>query len=419
MTEQVIELTIEKLAGLGDGVGYYQNKPVYVPYSCAGDRLQLRITPRGKDAFRGRIESVITPSAQRGEAACVYFGACGGCQLQHLTADAYHTFKQHMVETLGFDKAVIAPLLQVGAHSRRRMDLAVGRSGGKIAVGYHAAGSHRLVAITQCPVSEAPLSDVLHPLTACLNQLGKGAWVTSIRLTLLDKGIDLLLEVHKPLPANDVQMLTDWAKAQGVVRVAAQLPEQHARMVYDSGDATIRLGGADIMLPPGAFLQASRQAQQWMSDAVCAHLAECRQVADLYAGCGTYSFPLAAQGARVHAYEGDGDMIGALHDAIIRSGHDGQMEASVRDLLHEPLDAAALAVYDGLVINPPRNGALPQIQHIAKSCVARMVMVSCNPATFRRDAQALIAGGFALENLIAVDQFHWSSHLELVAYFSR
>ena len=184
--------------------------------------------------------------------------------------------------------------------------------------------------------------------------------------------------------------------------------------LYDSGAALVCFGGQHVALPVGAFLQASEAGEAALVEEVLAGLSGCKRVADLYSGCGTFSFPLAGQGAFVTSFEGDSTMITALNDVA----HDA-VKGQVRDLFNNPLSAKELNAFDGLVINPPRNGALPQMQQIAKSQVSRVVMVSCDPATFKRDACCLLDEGYTLERIVPVDQFTWSRHLEVVGVFSR
>jgi 23S rRNA (uracil1939-C5)-methyltransferase len=152
---------------------------------------------------------------------------------------------------------------------------------------------------------------------------------------------------------------------------------------------------------------------------VSEHLKGCDTIADLYSGCGTYSFPLIRQSQRVSAYEGASEMAAAMNDACVAGDLDERIETTVRDLFADPLSAGELNHFDGIVINPPRNGALPQVQAISQSGVGKVVMVSCDPATFKRDAKALLDGGYTLTLAVPIDQFYWSRHLELVAVFER
>ena len=149
------------------------------------------------------------------------------------------------------------------------------------------------------------------------------------------------------------------------------------------------------------------------------HLQGCEYIADLYSGCGTYSFPLLAQAKRVSAYEGNDAMIAAMHNAILKAKLENKMSATARDLYKNPLTATELKHYDGIVINPSRNGALPQVKQIANSHLKKLVMVSCSPNSFKRDAKHLLDAGWRMIEATPIDQFYWSAHLEIVAIFTK
>jgi 23S rRNA (uracil1939-C5)-methyltransferase len=176
-------------------------------------------------------------------------------------------------------------------------------------------------------------------------------------------------------------------------------------------------GGVAVDPPPGAFLQASAEAQQAMTALVIEAAAGARRIADLYAGCGTFTFPLA-QAAKLHAVEGDKDALAALAGAARRASL-GRITAERRDLARNPLQLDELKPYDCAVFDPPRAGAKAQCEMIAKSRVPLAVAVSCDPGSFARDARILVDGGYRLESVAPVDQFVWSPHVEIVAVFRR
>ena len=217
--------------------------------------------------------------------------------------------------------------------------------------------------------------------------------------------------------AGSEESVTAFAREVDLVQLAWETQNDIQRL--HGGELQLCLGEVVVEIPPRAFLQASVTAQAAITSIISEHLASCRHVADLYAGCGTYGFPLVAAGTRVHAFEGDAEMTAAMENA--RRGHhlEGRLQISRRDLYAAPLTASQLDGFDGAVINPPRNGALPQTEALAASNLRRVAMVSCNPASFERDARALLASGFCLETLTPIDQFYWSAHLELVACFRR
>jgi 23S rRNA (uracil1939-C5)-methyltransferase len=171
----------------------------------------------------------------------------------------------------------------------------------------------------------------------------------------------------------------------------------------------VTLSGVPVGFPPGGFLQATEDGELALIERVRECLDGAGTIADLFAGLGT--FALAARAS--YAAEASRDSASALKRAA------PGMTVEHRDLYRRPLDAAELARFDGVIIDPPRAGAEQQVRSLAASVVARIAYVSCNPATFARDARLLADGGYALDWVRPVGQFRWSTHVELAACFSR
>ena len=238
-------------------------------------------------------------------------------------------------------------------------------------------------------------------------------------LTALESGLDGIITTLKPLKENDQAILLHFAEAEGFSRLSLQSEGEGFYCLYDTQQSTIRFGGIEVHLPVGAFLQASAEGEAAITRFILQHLQDCSNIADLYAGCGTYSFPLVQKTGSISAYEGAEELSQAMYNAAINSDLVLQLTTSTRDLFKRPLRSQELDCFDGIVINPPRNGALPQIKNIAKSNVAKVVMVYCNPSTFKRDLSHLIDSGYKVISAQAIDQFIWSDHLETVAYLER
>lgn len=428
-----VKLTIDALGGIGDGLARYEGNTVFVPLTCPGDTVNAILHKAGKDHLRATATEIITPSEHRQLPPCRHFGTCGGCSLQHLNSTTYTRFKQnilaHIITELGVAPSVITPMVEVGEKSRRRAEFKIAVNKGVVSLGFYAPKSHDIIALTECPVSDDRLTALLPPLKNCLQSLKKPGMLKAISVTALDSGLDAIIIVRSPLSDSDREKLVSFAKAHNVARLNEHIQThelshtspsaEHSTCLYDGENSAIALGGVQVLLPVGAFLQATHKGQTAITQLVTEHLAGCERIADLYAGCGTYSFELVKHTASVTAYEGTEDMVQAMHNAIIRNNLEGRMTAYTRDLFTRPLNKEELNRFDGVVINPPRNGALPQIKHLITSAARTIVMVSCNPATFKRDAQCLIKGGYRLTRATAIDQFYWSGHLELVACFQR
>lgn len=421
MRGDMLELAVTHLAGLGDGVASHGEKPVFIPLTMAGDVVQAEVEQVAKDHIRARLVAVLQPSPQRQTPPCEHFGQCGGCELQHLDAASYAEFKTSIahgvLRQLGAGEDVLRPLFQSGAASRRRAEFKLAVQKDSITLGFHAPRSHEVVATPHCKVVDAAIAAAIPAWEALLQTLKKPAHIKAVQMTHADNGMDVVVQVAGKLKPADSQALLAFAQAQGIVRLALRYEGQEPQLLL-AGEPKLQLGDVQVELPVAAFMQATAASQQAMVAEVLAQCKTHKRVADLYSGCGTFSLPLAQAGHSVSAYEGDGEAVTALFNAARSHGLEGQLHSTRRDLFAKPLSAEELRGFDAVVINPPRNGALPQTKAIGKSGVAQVVMVSCNPATFTRDAQALLAEGYRLTALTPVDQFTWSHHLELVGVFS-
>ena len=421
-SRKAVELEIESIGARGDGIGRADGRLVYVPLTVPGDRLRVELEqPRG-DGFAGRIVDVLTEGPGRVQPPCPQFGECGGCALQHLEDQRYAAWKEQLVRAAlahrGFVDPPLRPLLRVAPATRRRASLAAERTGRSLRLGFHARGSHRVTEAAGCHVLAPVLSALLPPLRdALLAMLADGERVEVTATATVD-GIDLLMEGKRPLSLESREALAALAVGADLARITWRADRSFPDPVAIRRPARIAFADVAVDLPPGAFLQPTAPGEAALVVAVTQALAGCRRLADLYAGCGTFTFPLARR-ARVHAVEGDADAIGALA-AAARRGSPGQaITTEHRDLASDPLTEEELARFDGVVFDPPRAGAKAQAERLARSTVSKVVAVSCDPATFARDARILVDGGYALHEATPVDQFIWSPHVEVVALFAR
>ncbi len=352
---------------------------------------------------------------------CPHYSVCGGCSLQHLGIETYYDYKQNIltktIASLGLPVSIIRPIIPIGEHSRRRAEFKVSVQKGVVRIGFFGAKSHDVFDLDVCLVTDDRLIEIIPNLKKCLQSLKKPGAIKAISLTILDSGLDATIIRHTPLNSGDKDILIRFAQENGFIRLNEKEGD-NCRSLTQS-DAVVTFGEYEVKLPSGAFLQATEAGQIAITELVAQYLQHCDKVADLYSGCGTYSFPMVESVQYISAFEGAGDMVAAMHNAITHYNLEGRMSVSVRDLYKTPLGSKALSHFDGVVINPPRNGALPQIKQIAKSKIEHVVMVSCNPATFKRDAEWLLDYDYKLVEATAIDQFYWNHHLEVVALFVR
>lgn len=350
---------------------------------------------------------------------CRHFGTCGGCLLQHADDVVLTEFVESRVlyaaKGQGLEPAEVLPVHLSPPATRRRAGLHGLRTAQGAVVGYREGGSHRIVDLAVCPVLHPALAALIAPLRAFVGAQGPKAMV-GIDLTLADQGVDVSF-VQFPLDglAATVAAL-DFARDQSLARLTFD-QGYGLETMWEPEPATVTLGGVPVNLPPGAFLQATRDAEDRMVADAADWLGEARVVADLFAGLGTFAFGLRSAGRKVMAVEAERAAHLACKAAGAQAG--GQVLALHRDLFRNPLQPAELNRFDAVLLDPPRAGARVQVAEIAASTLARVIYVSCNPSSWSRDAAVLAAAGFRLAKLRAVGQFRWSTHVELVSLFER
>ena len=360
----------------------------------------------------------ITPGPHHQTAPCRHFASCGGCQLQHADDEALGAFVQSRVESAargqGLEPAEMLPVHLSPPHTRRRAGLHGLRTAKGAVLGYREGGSHRIVDLAECPVLDPALAALIAPLRRFVGVHGPKGMV-GINLTLADQGVEASLS-HFPLEGlGPTEAALDFARDQGLARLSFD-QGYGAETVWEPEPVTTTLGGLPVSLPPGAFLQATADAEARMVADAAEWLAGARMVADLFAGLGTFAFGLR-EGRRVLAVEAERAAHLACKAAGARAA--GQVLALHRDLFRSPLRPDELNRFDAVLLDPPRAGARAQVAEIAASTLSRVVYVSCNPSSWARDAAVLAEAGFRLAKLRPVGQFRWSTHVELVSLFER
>lgn len=364
----------------------------------------------------------ITPGPHHQTPPCRHFASCGGCQLQHADDQALSDFVQARVlgaaRGQGLEPRALLPVHLSPPHTRRRAGLHGLRTARGAVLGYREGGSHRIVDLAECPVLYPALAALIGPLRGFVAAHGPKAMV-GIDLTLADQGVEACLS-HFPLEGlAATEAALDFARDQGLARLSFDSgygPET----VWEPVPVTVSLAGVPVGLPPGAFLQATEDAEARMAADAAEWLAGARMVADLFAGLGTFAFALR-EGRKVLAVEADqaAHLACKAAGARVGAGAGGTVLALHRDLFRAPLQPAELNRFDAVLLDPPRAGARAQVAEIAQSTLARVVYVSCNPVSWARDAAVLAEAGFNLAKLRPVGQFRWSTHVELVSLFER
>ncbi|WP_340108408.1 class I SAM-dependent RNA methyltransferase [Pikeienuella sp. HZG-20] len=401
-------ISIQRLAAGGDGFG----AQIFAPLTLPGERVRGAIAD-------GRMETpeILAPSPHRIRPSCPHFGVCGGCALQHADDAFLAGWKRDRIALAlaarGIEGAEIRATVTSPAQSRRRAGFAARRTRKTVIAGFHVRAGDGLVPIESCDVIAPALLKALEPMRAAARLGASRQGEIRGLATLSDAGVDLAIEGAKPLERAMSEDAATLAAAHDLARLS-----WNGEIVAARRAPAQRFGSALVTPPPHAFLQATAAGEAALVVAAREAVGGARRIADLFAGCGAFSLPLADT-AEILAVEGDPAMIDALRAGWRAAPRLKKIVAVSRDLFRRPLTAAEFAGLDAVVIDPPRAGAAAQSAELAKGGPPRVAALSCNPATFARDARTLIDGGYRLDWVLPVDQFRWSPHVELAAQFHR
>ena len=411
----VERLLIDHVGHRGDGVVFDAGGDVYVPYALGGETVEVARVSGHPD--RRRLLAVETASPERVAAFCPHFTVCGGCAIQHWLPDRYRAWKRNLViETLRQAKldCEVAELIDAHGAGRRRLTLHA-RLGTHdvLKVGFAAANSHDIVPVDRCPILDPGLHGALDAAWALAEPLIRIGKPLDMQITATPNGLDVDVRGSGPLPSKMIASLSRLAEQHRLARLT-----RHGELVLMRAPPVVAIGTAQVTLPPGSFLQATALGEETLAKLVAERCGRAKHIADLFCGVGPFALRLATR-ARISAYDSDAGAVAALQKAATATSGLKPLKAEARDLFRRPLMPQELRDLDAVVFDPPRQGAQAQAQQLAASKVGIVIAVSCNAATFARDARILVDGGYMLEAVTPVDQFRHTPHVELVARFVR
>lgn len=424
--QPILELSIDRVGGFGDGVAEWQGRPVFIPHTAPGDLVRVRPVADHGDRLSADAIELLRHGPGRAEPPCPHFGPCGGCALQHLSDPVYDAWKHEQVVAAlgrhGLDSSVVAAVVRTPPATRRRAVLSVRRLRRGVVAGFNERGTARIVDLESCSILHPDLAALVGPLrelaSSLLADVGDEA---SLALTRLDDGIEVVVGAAREPALADRERLAAFAETWDLARLAWRTGEGDVEPLAHRRDGIVDLGGIAVHAPGHAFLQASAEGQAILTDHVTAAVGDAANLVDLFCGIGTFAVPLAVgrPAMKVRAFDSEPQAVAALDAAARRSGLAVRLDAALRNLYRDPLSVPELRGVDAVVLDPPRAGARAQVDTLAVSDVARIAYVSCNPASFARDARTLVDGGYVLRLVTPVDQFVWSTHVELVGVFER
>ncbi len=402
--------TIARLGHLGDGIIQGPEGSIFVAQTLPGEEVEG--TVKGDALADVRI---LTPSVHRVKPPCSHARTCGGCMMQHASDAFVADWKTTIVRTAlaaqGLE-ADLRPIITSPPRSRRRATLAARRTKGGVLMGFHSRASDVLVGVPECQLLHPDLIGAFPALEAIVKLGGSRSQEMDLAITRTSSGGDVAVTGGKPADSTQRMDLARLVEAFGLARLS-----WNGEVIAQRAQPMMRFGRANVPLPVGAFLQATAEGEAALLASVKGAVGPARRIIDLFAGIGTFGLPLA-ENAEIHAVEGDVAMLTALDKGFRMAEGIKRVTNDIRDLYRRPLEPDEFKGYDAVVIDPPRAGAEAQSHTLAKSKVPVIAAVSCNPATFARDAKILTQAGYKLNWVQVVDQFRWSPHVELAAQFT-
>ena len=421
------DLTIERWDHEAQGISRLHGKICFTDGALPGELVRVRLTEQKKDFQRAVVQKVLAPVAGRRAAPCEYAGSCGGCQLQHVEPATALTLKQQAVDGLLRHQLKLSDLpwqpaitsAETGYRRRARLGVWFDKKSRRFQVGFRKAADKEILDVAACAVLTAALQPALPVLRSVLPQLSQGQSITHVELLDADGQAYLVVRHVKPLPAADIELLrAAWPQALwfGEPDTGHYQPWQtdHAAPSYRLGDLVLQFQPTDfIQINANVNRQMVNQALSWLMPK------NTEQVLDLYCGIGNFSLPLAATGAQVTAVEGIAEMVQRAHQNAA-ANQLPQTEFVRADLhLSWPAEPWAQRRYDKVLLDPARAGAEVCVGEIAKRKPAQILYVSCNAATFARDAKVLLAKRYQLTKIGVMDMFPHTTHVEAMAVFER
>lgn len=386
--------------------------PVYAPGLLPGEEARLEI--RGE---RGRVLERLSDAPERVSPFCMVADQCGGCALQHFENAAYRGWKRDLAVTAlarAGVRADVADLIDAHGEGRRRITLHAQRFGRKLVFGFAERAGERIVDISDCPAAAPVLRKAMPGLRALADRAAPVKGRLDLAVAALDPGLDIHVRGVRDIPLALREFVAERAAPEGWSRVTI-----NDEPIIETAAPVAVFGSVKVTPPPGGFLQATVAGEAALAAVVGQAADSAKRAVDLYAGSGAFALRLASR-MPVLAVEGEAGPLNALRYAANRTPGLKPVDARVRDLALEPLSVKELEGADLVVLDPPRSGAKAQMERLADSLVPTVCSISCNPATFARDAAILIEGGYRLDGpVVPVDQFKWTAHLELAAVFRR
>lgn len=416
---QEIKLIITNINSKAEGIASYKNINIYVAKTVVGDEVIAKIYDKREGYAKAKLLEITKASPMRINPPCLYYDKCGGCNMQHFNHNSYLDFKQNIADEIAVDltkgSLKSGRIFETGYNERRKLNLKINFDS-DLKIGFYTELSHKVVDVKKCLIATDRINKLMPKLRVLLNSIKIKRILKEIIIYDLGHSFDIMLSCLEYLTKHDKENIRNFCEDNNVARFAQFI--NHEEIIFDNHAAFIEFANLKIYPPVNYFIQASRKIEEKIIEVIANNINHGDNVLELFAGVGTYSFSIYDKVTNITAYEGIKNMVMAAKE-VISENQLKNVEYFYRDLFKKPLQSKEVAKYDVAIINPPRDGAKNQIIQISKSRIHKVIMVSCNPITFKRDSKIMLQNGFKISTLLPLDQFYANIHLEMVAVFEN
>ncbi len=433
---QTTGVVIESLDHEGRGIAHAEGKVIFIEGALPGERVTYS-SYRKKPSFEmAQLSTIIKPSHMRVEPKCRHFGVCGGCSMQHLEPRAQVAAKQRILEDnlwhIGKVRAetILPPIYGMpwGYRQRARLSVRHVLKKGKTLVGFHEKRSSYVADMQHCEILPPKIANLLPKLAELADGLSIRDRLPQIEVALGENVDVLVLRILEQLSEADEAALRAfadehlvqfWLQPKGPDTIYPFHPVDAPALTY-----TLPEFGIEMPFAPTEFTQVNHTLNRSMVNRALRLLAPQadERIADFFCGLGNFTLPIARSGAKVLGIEGSAALVKRAGQNAAHNGLSGNTEFRAMNLVEmDEAGLAKLGAFDKWLIDPPRDGAVELIKAISPGIApARIVYVSCNPATLARDAAVLVqVHGYALKAAGVMNMFPQTSHVESLAVFER
>lgn len=427
-------VVIEKMSHDGRGVARDENKVLFVHGALPEEKVEVIFTKQHRQYDEARCETVLEASPSRVSPRCQYFGQCGGCQLQHVDPIKQIEYKQaslqEQLQQVNVHPQIWLPPLthsSFGYRQKARLGVRYVDKKAAVLVGFREQNSNKITMMNDCAILDPRVGNAIEALKGLLLSLKGMRDIPQIEMAIGGEEVALVFRHLKPIIEEDIQKLTAFSQQKNfTLYLQPGAPETVHQMWPDPKRHTLEykltLQHLRFEFHPLDFIQVNANMNQAMINQALEVFALQKQdrVLDLFCGLGNFSLPLAQCADKVVGVEGAASMVQRAKKNAILNGiknaefYSADLDSDWRN------QSWAKETYDKVLLDPPRSGALAIVQNSQQLGAKAILYISCNPATFVRDAAILVhEKGYSLSKCGVMDMFPQTAHVETMGLFIK